>query len=75
MSKYDILTIFKSDVKGPKSSNQARLAYTQGILLSLGLTLFPKFHSEITFDLTVQLQNLPLYEMKLNLLPFKCTRP
>ena len=35
--------------------------------------LTPKFESEITFVFTIQLQNLPFYEVKLNLSSFKCT--
>ena len=40
---------------------------------SLGFQLILKLHSEITFNFTIQLQDLPFYEMKLNLSSFKCT--
>ena len=34
----------------------------------------PKLESEITLEFTIRFQNLPFYEVKLNLSPFKCTQ-
>ena len=50
-----------------------RSAYTGNIFPSLDFQLFPKLILKLLFDFTMQLQNLPFYEMKLNLSPFKCT--
>ena len=42
---------------------------------SMDFSAFPKLEAEITFDFTIQLQNLPFYGVELNLSPFKCFRP